>query len=337
MDKRDSSYRAAGVDIKAAAQLKHLIKKEAERTCRQGVVMGPGLFGGAFSLTGFKEPLLVSSTDGVGTKLLLARALERYEAIGKDIVNHCINDILTCGAMPLFFLDYIAMSPLNPEQALEIVRGMSTACADAGCALIGGETAEMPGVYTDDGYDVVGFIVGGVEKGQLITGAHITSGDLVLGLPSQGLHTNGFSLVRCIFGLQPEVLGRYYPELSSTLGEALLEVHRSYLKELKPLLGAIKGLAHITGGGLPGNIARILPAGLGVRIREGTWEIPPLFHIIEAEGKVDHGEMYQVFNMGIGMVVITDPERAGRVRRHLPEVVEIGRVVEDPQQRVIII
>lgn len=336
MPKENSTYRAAGVDIEAADNLKRLIKEEAEKTRLPGVLAGPGLFGGLFELQGFTEPVLVSSTDGVGTKLLLSATLDRYMDSGQDIVNHCVNDILTCGATPLFFLDYIAMGSLNPGHVIDIVKGMSIACQEAGCALIGGESAEMPGIYQGSTYELVGFIVGAVEKPRLITGIDIRKGDRVLGLPSSGLHTNGFSLVRRIFGLSPQVLGRYYPELSATLGEALLSVHRSYLHELKPLLGLVKGLAHITGGGMPGNIPRVLPPGMGVRIKEAAWEIPPLFRLIETEGNVDHAEMYRVFNMGIGMAIITDPEGAAKIKDALPEAIEIGEVIEDPNQGVII-
>lgn len=336
MPKENSTYRAAGVDIEAADNLKRLIKEEAEKTRIPGVLAGPGLFGGLFELQGFTEPVLVSSTDGVGTKLLLSATLDRYMDSGQDIVNHCVNDILTCGATPLFFLDYIAMGSLNPGHVIDIVKGMSIACQEAGCALIGGESAEMPGIYQGSTYELVGFIVGVVEKARLITGIDIRKGDSVLGLPSSGLHTNGFSLVRRIFGLSPQVLGRYYPELSATLGEALLSVHRSYLHELKPLLGFVKGLAHITGGGMPGNIPRVLPPGMGVRIKEAAWEIPPLFRLIETEGNVDHAEMYRVFNMGIGMAIITDPEGAAKIKAALPEAIEIGEVIEDPNQGVII-
>ncbi|MCK5433739.1 MAG: phosphoribosylformylglycinamidine cyclo-ligase, partial [Dehalococcoidales bacterium] len=243
------TYAAAGVNIDAADKVKELIRQHARSTLRPEVLAGPGFFGGLFELKGYKQPVLVSSVDGVGTKLKVAAALAKHDTIGIDLVNHCVNDILTCGAEPLFFLDYIAMGKLKPEQIAAIAQGLSQACHEVGCALIGGETAEMPGLYANKDYDLVGFIVGAVEKAKMLTGKTIAAGDLIIGLPSSGLHTNGYSLVRKIFGTTPSALGAYYPELGQTLGEELLKPHRCYYNELKPLLPLIKGMAHITGGG----------------------------------------------------------------------------------------
>ena len=234
------SYAKAGVNIDMAAKAKELIGKHARSTLRPEVLSGVGFFGGLFEFKGYREPVLVSSVDGVGTKLKIASALARYDTVGVDIVNHCVNDIFTCGAEPLFFLDYIGMGKLMPKKVEAIAKGLSKACRDAGCALIGGETAEMPGVYTGKDYDLVGFIIGVVEKDKILMGKTIKSGDAIIGLPSSGLHTNGYSLVRRIFGETRSALNKHYAELGRTIGEALLEPHRCYLSQLKPLLPVIK-------------------------------------------------------------------------------------------------
>ncbi len=290
------------------------------------MLAGPGLFGGLFELKGFKRPVLVSSVDGVGTKIKIAEALDKYDTVGIDIVNHCINDIFTCGATPLFFLDYIAMGKLVPERVATIVKGLSAACQEAGCALIGGETAEMPGIYAADDYDLAGFIIGAVEKENIIDGRSISTGDIILGLPSSGLHTNGYSLVRKVFGDTSSALNKYYPELDSTIGEVLLVPHRSYYKVLKPFLSSIKGMAHITGGGLPGNVPRILPDGLAAIFDGKSWSIPPIFNLIREKGNISTQEMYRVFNMGIGMVLICAPDKAEQIIKQLPEAMVIGKV-----------
>jgi phosphoribosylformylglycinamidine cyclo-ligase len=298
---------------------------------------GPGFFGGLFELKGFKQPVLVSSVDGVGTKLKIASALARHDSIGIDLVNHCVNDILTAGAEPLFFLDYIAMGKLLPEQVDAIVQGLSRACRQAGCALIGGETAEMPGLYAEDDYDLVGFIIGAVDKDKMITGGAIQAGDSIIGLVSSGLHTNGYSLVRKIFGTTKQALGTHYPELGRTLGEELLEPHHSYYDQLKPLLGLIKGMAHITGGGLIGNVPRVLPDGVAARFDAKSWPLPPIFRLIRERGKVDRDEMYRVFNMGIGMVLICSPDNADQIKKALPEANVIGKVIEKQDKARIVI
>jgi phosphoribosylformylglycinamidine cyclo-ligase len=330
------TYAASGVDIEVAARAKELIARHARSTHRPEVLSGVGFFGGLFEFKGYKDPVLVSSVDGVGTKLKLASALDKHDTVGIDIVNHCVNDILTCGAEPLFFLDYIAAGKLNPEQVGEIAKGLAAACREAGCALIGGETAEMPGLYSGEDYDLAGFIVGVVEKSGIIQGKKITAGDNIIGLPSSGLHTNGYSLVRKIFGETKSALNTHYPELGRTLGEALLEPHRSYYRQLKPLLPMIKGLAHITGGGLIGNVPRVLPDGLTARFNSRSWTVPPIFKLIQERGNVDHDEMYRVFNMGIGMVVVCSNDSVDRITKALPEAMVIGEVVKQKGARVVI-
>ena len=271
--------------------------------------------------------MLVSSVDGVGTKLKIAEALDKYDTVGIDIVNHCVNDIFTCGAEPLFFLDYIAMGKLVPQKIGAIVKGLSAACQEAGCALIGGETAEMPGIYAADDYDLAGFIIGAVEKENIIDGSTISAGDTILGLPSSGLHTNGYSLAGKIFDETASALKTYFPELGKTVGEVLLEPHRSYYRILKPALPAIKGMAHITGGGLIGNVPRILPEGLSAQFDSKSWSIPPIFKLIQEKGKVNTQEMYCVFNMGIGMVIICSPDKVERLTKQIPEARIIGDII----------
>lgn len=322
----NDKYAAAGVDINAADSVKKEIGKLAQASFTPGVLAGPGLFGGLFELKGFKNPVLVSSMDGVGTKLKLAVALDSYDTVGMDIVNHSVNDILTCGAEPLFFLDYIAMGCLAPEKIKAVVKGMSTACQAVGCALIGGETAEMPGLYLGDDFDLVGTIVGAVEKDRIVNGQDIVPGDVILGLDSSGLHTNGYSLARRVMGESKETLQTFYPELGKTLGQALLEPHRCYFKEIKPLLPLIKGLAHITGGGFPGNVPRVMPQGVTARFDTGAWTVPQIFRLIQQKGGISRDEMYHVFNMGIGMVIIASPEKAKIINEQLPESKPIGRI-----------
>ena len=296
-----------------------------------------GFFGGMYDFKGFKQPVLVSHVDGVGTKIKIALAMGKHDTIGMDIVNHCVNDIFTCGATPLFFLDYIAMGKLVPERVEAIVQGLVKACREVGCALMSGETAEMPGIYTGDDYDLVGFIIGAVEKDQAMMGKTITVGDTIIGLPSSGPHTNGYSLVRKIFGETKAKLDVYYPELGRKLGEALLEPHRCYYNQLKPHLPIIKGLAHITGGAYYKNIPRILPEGLTARVDSKAWTVPPLFQLIQKAGNVDSNEMYRVFNMGIGMAVVCAPPNASKITKALPEAKVIGEVVRAVGEKRIII
>jgi len=331
------TYTKAGVNIDTAAKAKELIGKYAQSTLRPEVLSGIGFFGGLFEFKGYRQPVLVSSVDGVGTKLKIASALGRHETVGIDIVNHCVNDILTGGAEPLFFLDYIAMGRLVPERVGAIAQGLAQACREAGCALIGGETAEMPGLYAGGDYDLAGFIVGVVEKEKIIQGRTIVAGDSIIGLPSSGLHTNGYSLARKIFGETREVLDKYYPELGRTLGEELLEPHRCYYRELKPLLPLIKGMAHITGGGLVGNVPRVLPQGVTARFSSQSWTVPPVFQLIQQRGNVARDEMYRVFNMGIGMVVICSPDNVDQIIKALPEAKVIGGVVRGMGKKRVII
>lgn len=331
------TYALAGVDIETASRAKELIKQQARFTLRPEVLTDIGLFGGLFELKGYQEPVLLASVDGVGTKLKIASALGKHDTVGIDLVNHCVNDILTHGAEPLFFLDYIAMGKLVPEQIESIAQGLAKACQAVGCALIGGETAEMPGVYAEGDYDLVGFIVGAVEKKAIIQGEAIRAGDAILGLPSSGLHTNGYSLVRKVFTTALSRLNAFYPELGRTLGEELLEPHRCYYPQIKPMLPFLKGMAHITGGGLVGNLPRILPQGLAAHLHVGSWSIPPIFDLIKKQGNVEEKEMYRVFNMGVGMALFCSLEKVDQLMAALPEARLVGEVVEQKgKERVII-
>ncbi len=290
-----------------------------------------------YEFKGYKEPVLVSSVDGVGTKTKIALAMNKHDTIGIDIVNHCINDILTCGAQPLFFLDYIGIGKVVPEKVEAIVKGLSQACRESGCALIGGEIAEMPDIYTGEDYDLIGFIIGVVGKKKIIKGQTVAVGDAILGLPSSGLHTNGYTLVRKVLGETRKALDVYYPVLGRTLGEVLLEPHRSYYHQLKPVLPLLKGIAHITGGGLIGNISRILPGGTAAQLDSQNWTTPPIFQLIQKRGNVERREMYRVFNMGVGMVLVCAPGKVTRLTQALPEAKVIGEIVpQKGRARVII-
>lgn len=335
--KGTSVYKLSGVDIEAADNAKEHIKLLARKTFRPEVLTDIGLFGSLFQIKGNKNTVLVSSTDGVGTKLKIASLMGRYNTVGHDIVNHCVNDILCCGAEPLFFLDYIAMGKLEPDRVAEIVSGLAQACARTGCSLIGGETAEMPGVYQENDFDLVGFIVGSVQKKDIINVRNITPDDTVIGLPSSGLHTNGYSLVRKIFNIdkQPKVLNKKFPGIKHALGEELLIPHQCYYPALKPYLKKIKGMAHITGGGFKGNIPRILPEGMAVTIDTGAWKVPPIFKLIQRTGRVSEEEMYRVFNMGIGMVIICSAPTAKKMRQDLPQSIVLGKVTKSDKEKVI--
>ena len=302
-------YREAGVDISAADAAKARIKDVARRTFTPAVLSEIGSFGAMFrpDLGAYREPVLVASTDGVGTKIQVAVAAGVHDTVGYDLVAHCVNDILVQGASPLFFLDYIALGRMDPERVEQIVRGLARACTEFGCPLIGGETAEMPGTYAPGDYDLAGFIVGVVEREQAITGATVREGDAILGLPSAGLHTNGYSLARkVLFDTMGLAVYSRVAELGTTVGQALLAPHLCYLPALQPLLerGLVRALAHITGGGFQGNIPRVLPDGLAARIRRGSWEVPRLFRLIQDGGRIGDDEMFRTFNMGIGMAVV---------------------------------
>jgi phosphoribosylformylglycinamidine cyclo-ligase len=332
MNQEQSAYARAGVDILAGQQATELMKESVRATYGPEVLAGLGAFGGLYDADNLKKmssPVLVASTDGVGTKTKVASRMGRWDTVGQDIVNHCINDILVQGARPLFFLDYVASSRLDPEEIALVVHGVATACREAGCALLGGETAEMPGVYQEGEFDLVGTVVGVVEKNRILDGSNIAVGDTILGLPSTGLHTNGYSLARQVldgFDWQTR-----HPELGCSIGEALLAVHRSYLQPVQQLWNAgvtVRGLAHITGGGIVDNLPRILSDGVGAVIQRGSWPEPPIFSLIQSEGKIPDEEMFHVFNMGLGMLVIVSPEQKELAQVTLKdEVFVVGEVV----------
>ncbi len=304
-------YRDAGVDIAAADAATERIKALAKSTFNPNVLSDIGSFGGMFrtDLSRYREPVLVASTDGVGTKIRVAVAADVHDTVGYDLVAHCVDDILVQGAMPLFFMDYVALGKLEPTRVEAIVSGFARACKEFGCPLLGGETAEMPGTYAEDDYDLAGFIVGVVERDRALPRG-VSEGDVLVALPSSGLHTNGYSLARkVLFDVLGHTTGTVLPELGKTLGEALLATHRSYLAALEPLIerDKIHALAHITGGGFPGNIPRVLPSGLGARVRRGSWDVPPLFRIIQKGGHISDEEMYRTFNMGVGMIALVAP------------------------------
>jgi phosphoribosylformylglycinamidine cyclo-ligase len=327
------SYAKAGVNIANKTNVIANIRKMAGTTLGPQVLSGVGFFGGMYEFKGYKEPVLISSVDGVGTKIKLALAAGKHDTIGKDIVNHCVDDIMTCGAEPVFFLDYIGTGKVVGETIESVVKGLADACREAGCALIGGEIAEMPDVYKDDDYDLVGFIMGVVEKSKIIMGKDIVEGDTVIGLASSGLHTNGYTLARKILGDTREAMETPYPSLDRPLGDVLLEPHRSYYKEVKPILTSLKGIAHITGGGIIGNVSRILPKGMAIDVETGKWNIQPIFKLIQEKGNVETREMFRVFNMGLGMVLVCAPEKAARVVKAVSGASVIGEVVR-PRGRV---
>jgi len=309
-------YRDAGVDLTSLGAVKKRIKRLAKSTFNRRVLSQIGLFGGLFDISGFKKPVLVASVDGVGTKVSVASLAESHQGVGMDIVNHCINDIFTLGARPLFMLDYIAYSELNPRVIAEVIEGMTHACSKEGVALIGGETAMMPGFYQSGEYDLVGFIIGVIEKGRALDGRKIRPGNAVIGFRSNGLHTNGFSLAReVLFKRAGYTVDTYLPELENTVGKELLKPHLSYRKKLEPEIRRINGLAHITGGGFYENIARVLPARCRAIIAKRSWSVPPIFNVIQQHGNIPEREMYNVFNMGIGMVAIADRKQIAALRR----------------------
>lgn len=328
-------YRAAGVDIDAGNEAVRRIKTLARSTYTPDVVSGVGSFGGLFALDpSIESPVLVASADGVGTKLKIAFMTGVHRTIGADLVNHCVNDILVQGARPLFFLDYLATARLAPDVAEQIVEGMAEACRLNGCALLGGETAEMPGFYAAGEYDVAGFIVGVVSRTKIIDGRNIAAGDVLVALPSTGLHTNGYSLARRIvfdeLRLNPDSVVK---ELGETVGQALLRTHRSYLPVIGPVLdrGWIKGMAHITGGGITENLPRILPEGLGFSLDRRSWTIPPLFAWLQRAGELDDAEAFRAFNMGIGLIAVCSPDHASSLRSALgPDAWLLGTVGDGP-------
>ena len=330
-------YKQAGVDIEAGHEVVRRIRSLARGTFTPGVLSEIGSFGGLFQLgsAGASDTVLVASADGVGTKLRVAFMTGVHDTIGRDLVNHCVNDILVQGAEPLFFLDYLATGRLDPDVALQVVEGLAAGCRENGCALLGGETAEMPGFYADGEYDVAGFIVGAVRRDRLIDGTRIVPGDVLIGLPSSGLHTNGYSLARRI-AFEVAGLGALsdVPELGTTIGAALLAPHRSYLPSVRPLLatGRIKGMAHITGGGLTDNLPRVLPAGAAAAIARDAWEVPAIFRWLQRTGRVPDEDMLRTFNMGIGLVIACAAAEARAVLETLhrfgePAARRIGEIV----------
>ena len=331
------TYSDAGVDIDAATKATDKIKELAKRTFNSRTLSEIGSFGGMFdgAFPDLKQPVLVASADGVGTKLKIAFLTSIHNTVGRDLVNHCVNDILVQGARPLFFLDYFATGKLEPETTAAVVEGVATGCRDNGCVLLGGETAEMPDFYAAGEYDIAGFIVGVVDREKIIDGKTITPGDVLLALPSVGLHTNGYSLARKLFfEVAAYDVSSRIDELGMTAGEALLRPHVSYLKPLADLLntGWIKGLAHITGGGLTDNLPRILPDGTAAEIRKGSWPVLSVFHLLQRLGNVSESEMFRTFNMGVGMVLATSPENQESVESHFKQrgddCYQIGRVIE---------
>ncbi len=333
------SYEQAGVNLEAGYEVVRRIKKHVASTARIGSMGNIGAFGGMFDLSalGYKEPVLVSGTDGVGTKLKLAFAMDKHDTIGIDAVAMCVNDVLAQGAEPLEFFDYVAVGRNEPQKIEAIVAGVAEGCRQAGCALVGGETAEMPGMYADGEYDIAGFTVGAVEKSQLIDGSKVSVGDVLVGIASSGVHSNGFSLVRKIVDDNGFDLHRSYPELSNKLlGEVLLTPTKIYVKQVLEVIRNcdVHGISHITGGGFDENIPRILREGQGIEIDEGSWEILPVFRFLEKYGRVPHREMFNIFNMGIGMVIALDAAEAQRAIDLLTVAGErasvIGRITDKP-------
>ena len=336
MTTKPISYADSGVDIDAATRATERIKELARTTFNQRTLSEIGSFGGMFdgAFPNMAQPVLVASADGVGTKLKIAFATGVHNTVGRDLVNHCVNDILVQGARPLFFLDYIATGKLSTDIVASVIEGITDGCRTNGCVLLGGETAEMPGFYQEGEYDIAGFIVGVVDREKIIDGKAIKAGDVLLALPSVGLHTNGYSLARKLFfdvaGYAPDTV---LPELQMSVGQALLQAHLSYLRPLNSLLdtGVIKGLAHITGGGLTDNIPRILPEGTAVRITKSSWPVLPVYELMRKIGNVSDAEMYRTFNMGVGMVIVCSPENRDSIKSQLEAngdtCYEIGEVV----------
>ncbi len=336
-------YKKAGVDIEAAQRSLEGIKGVVGSTWSPGVISNLSHFAGLYRLKGerYKDPVLVSSTDGVGTKLKIAFMVGRHSTVGQDLVHHCANDILVHGARPLLFMDYFAMSEISSEVIEEVISGLAKGCKEVGCSLIGGETAQMPEFYRSGEYDLAGFILGLVERDEIVDGSRIEAGDQIVGLASNGLHTNGFSLARKIL-LRKWRVDDYLEDLGSTLGEELLRVHHHYGQAILSLLSQgfkLKGMAHITGGGIEGNLSRIIPSGLVAQIKKGSWEVPPVFGLIEGVGEVEEEEMFTVFNMGIGFILVVSPSILGSVLSQLRSQAEIawpiGEVVKGNMKKVI--
>lgn len=323
MKSYSESYKAAGVDVTAGYESVRLMKSDVERTKIPGCISGIGGFGGLFQLdlSGMTEPVLVSGTDGVGTKLKIAMLMNKNDTIGIDCVAMCVNDIICCGAKPLYFLDYIAIGKNVPEKVAEIVKGVADGCVMAGCALVGGETAEHPGMMPEDEYDIAGYSTGIVDKSKIIDNTRIKAGDAVIGIASSGVHSNGFSLVRKVFNINDQKLKSFIPELGQSLGEALLTPTRIYVKPVLDLISKVnvKGVSHITGGGFYENIPRMLPDGISAKIVKGSWTIPPIFALLQKEGNISEHDMFNTFNMGVGMAVVVDKADADKAVEILKE------------------
>ncbi len=330
-----SAYSAVGVDVDANDRLIPRYRELASSASRPELVGNVGAFSGLFDLSGYRNPVLAASTDGVGTKVMIASLAGRLDGVGRDLVNHCINDILCAGAAPLFFLDYLAAHELSEDDKVAVVSGVAAACRESGVALLGGETADMPDLYPSGHFDLAGTIIGVLERGRELTGERIAPGDVVIGLPSNGLHTNGYSLARSVLGLRPQDgsweqrqarLERDEPTLGETLAEALLRPHRSYWPALSAVLDRVNGIAHITGGGIAGNLERVLPDGLMARLDSSQWQSPPIFGLIAERGAVPRDEMYRVFNMGLGMAVVVSAADAPAVLAEIPDAARIGEI-----------
>ena len=323
-------YKESGVDLDKARQVKKIYEPIVKTTFNENTISPLGLFGGFYELKDYKNPVIVSSTDGVGTKLVLSNYLKKYHNLGQDIVNHCINDVLTSGAKPLFFLDYIAVDSLVIEQAEALVEGMAESCRDSGCVLIGGETAQLSGDYLKGQFDIAGFLVGVVEKDLLLEPAKVKNDDVLIGIPASGLHTNGYSLVRKVFNIdnEPNILNKTYQELDATLGDVLSRPHRSYYPMLEPILSEIVAMAHITGGGLIENLMRVIPQGLNVNIDYDSWVPENIFRLIQTQGNVSDQEMWSVFNMGVGMVLISDQKNVSSILKKIQDSWIIGNVTK---------
>lgn len=323
MKSYSESYKAAGVDVTAGYESVRLMKFDVERTRTAGCLSGIGGFGGLFQLDlkGIKEPVLVSGTDGVGTKLKIAMLMNRHDTIGIDCVAMCVNDIICCGARPLYFLDYIAIGKNIPSKVSEIVKGVADGCVQAGCALIGGETAEHPGMMEENEYDIAGYSTGIVDKSKIIDNTKINEGDIIIGIASSGVHSNGFSLVRKVFNINEQKVRTFLPELGKSLGEALLTPTKIYVKPILDLISKtpVKGISHITGGGFYENIPRMLPDGISAKIRRGSWKIPPIFSLIQSEGGISDHDMFNTFNMGVGMAITVDREHAEQALKILSD------------------
>ena len=327
-------YQDAGVSIDEADRAVSSVKKLARDTFTRHVLTDIGSFGACYGLSGWKKPVLISSADGVGTKLKVAFLAGRHDTVGEDLVNHCVNDIAVQGAEPLFFLDYFAVGKLHADVASTVFSGIARGCRNNGCALIGGETAEMPGMYSDGEYDLAGFIVGAAERTKVLTGRKIAKGDILLGLPSTGLHTNGYALARkLLFDVAEFGPHTYVPELQSTLADELLKVHRSYLKPIRKLLaaGILKGAAHITGGGITDNTPRILPDSVGIQVELSAWPTPPIFELLRRLGNIPADDLRRTFNLGIGMILVVAAKDSGQAEKLLRRIDEpyfvIGSVV----------